>query len=90
MELAKRMELIEIIFNYKGTLIEAEIRPEKDCFGAFYLVELNGNYAYTLHCADNGKWVAIDQKDQSMPMIEGSFLQMLTNQLDWELKKSLA
>ncbi len=87
MELAKNTELIEIIFIYKGILIEAEIRPGKDCYGSFYVVDLNGNYAYTLHC-DGGKWLAVNKNDGSLTQIDNAFLQILTRQLSWELSRS--
>ncbi len=77
-------ELMEIIFNYKGTIIEVEMRPQKDCYGKFYIVELNGRYAYTLHYDDEGKWLVVNGNDQSLPFVEEGFLQMLTGQLDWE------
>ncbi len=79
------MQLIEIIFNYKGTMIEAEMRPQTDCCEKYYIVELNGRYAYTLNYNEERKWLVInDESDQSLPFIEEGFLQMLTSQLNWE------
>jgi len=86
MELPGNTHLIEIIFNYKGILIEAEIRPGKDCYGSFYVVDLNGNYAYTLHC-DAGIWIAVNKNDGSLTQIDNDFLQILTRQLSWEINR---
>jgi hypothetical protein len=84
MKLAKGTELIEINFDYKGSIVEAEIHRGKDGYGMFYTVFLKCKYAYTLHYSENGKWLLVNESDNSLSLVEGYFLQMLTRQLSWE------
>ena len=63
------MELIEIIFNYRGALIEAEIYPEENCKGLLYPVSLNGTYSFTLCLNVEDGWSVMRESDGAIPHI---------------------
>ena len=81
---AKGMDLIELNFNYNGSVVEAEIRRGKDGYGIFYTVYLNCKYAYTLHYSENGKWLPVNENDNSLSLVEGNLLKMLTRHIGLE------
>ena len=77
------MELIEIIFNYRGTLIEVQIYPENDLRGVFYPVDINGKHAFTL--AFNDDWTIMRESNGLVPQVEDALFRMILKQLKWEL-----
>jgi hypothetical protein len=79
------MELIEIIFNYKGALIEAEIYPEDNCKGLLYPVNLNGVYSFTLSFNDEEGWNVMRESDGMIPVVEDELFGLISRQLKWEL-----
>jgi hypothetical protein len=79
------MELIEIIFNYRGALIEVQIHPENDFRGFLYPVDINGQYAFTLTFDDDDEWTIMRESNGLVPQVEDELFGMILKQLKWEL-----
>ncbi|UAY53335.1 hypothetical protein [Ferruginibacter albus] len=80
------MTLIEIIFKYKGGIVESEIRSEDSVDGCFYSIKLNGLYAFTLfHDNNNNNWAIVKNAEGYIPEVEHELLSILTMQLNWEM-----
>jgi len=80
------MEFIEILFNYRGALIEAEIRPEEDCKGMLYPIHLNGGYSFTIsYNEDEEEWSIMRESDGTIPAVEDELFKIISKQLKWEL-----
>ncbi len=79
------MELIEIIFNYRGAVIEVQIYPENDIRGFLYPVDINGKYAFTLAFNEDDEWVVMRESNAEVPQVEDELFRMILKQLKWEL-----
>jgi len=79
------MELIEIIFNYRGALVEVQIYPGNDYRGFIYPVDINGKYSFTLCFNDNDEWVVMRESDGIVPSVDDELFRMILKQLKWEL-----
>jgi hypothetical protein len=79
------MELIELIFKYKGAVMEAEIHPEENCNGMLYLVELNGDYSFTMCFSDKKGWSMMRENDRIIPAVDDELFVAISRLLKWEL-----
>jgi hypothetical protein len=79
------MELVEIIFNYCGALIEVQIYPENNFRGFIYRVEINGKYAFRLAFTDDDEWMILQGSNVKAPQVGSELSRMILKQLKWEL-----
>jgi len=79
------MKLIEMIFNYRGALIEAEICEEENCLGLLYPISLNGRYCFTICFNDDEGWSVMRERDGNTPVVEDELFKLIYRQLKWEL-----
>ena len=78
------MKLVEIIFNFHGTLKEVQIYPENNFNRYIYSVDINGKHSFTLAMNEEGGLEVIHECDSIVP-VEDSLLTMILKQLKWEL-----
>jgi hypothetical protein len=81
------MEFLEIIFNYKDSLIEAEIYPDEDHNhkDKLFPIHLNGSYSFTLKLNEDDSWNVMSEPDGTVPPVEDELLKILTGYLKWEV-----
>jgi hypothetical protein len=79
------MELIEIIFTYKGALLEAEIHPQENYQGLLYPVNIKGRYSFTICFNEENGWYVMQEDNGTIPEVETELFTMLLRHLRWEL-----
>lgn len=80
------MELIQMIFNYCGAVVETIIQPEETIRGTVYPIDMDGNYCFTVYKSDDDDWCIFREPDATVPMVESELYNKIIKQLQYELK----
>ncbi|MCP9749550.1 hypothetical protein [Ferruginibacter sp. HRS2-29] len=80
------MEKITTTISYGGAKIETIISQEENPAGTLYLVDMNGNYGFTLLHDEDDEWSIQKEADASVPFVEEELYDKIIKKLQYELR----
>jgi len=80
------MEKITTTINYGGAKVETIISTEENPAGTLYLVDMNGNYCFTLLHNEEDEWSIQKEADATIPFIEAELFDKIIKKLQYELR----
>ncbi len=80
------MESIQMQIEYAGAPVLVSIFPEDHFLGTLYPVDLDGQYAFTIHNTEEDEWSVLREPNGNTPEIDPDMWRAILKNLHVQLK----